>query len=100
MTPIDLLINPHSILQSTLPAEGGPPGVSALSGMGLAIQERHIIALDTPANLSAQYQPRETLDLAQPSADPRTDQYPMSCTGHRLSGPCRPVRRVRRALGP
>lgn len=63
MTPIDLLINPHSILQSTLPAEGGPPGVSALSGMGLAIQERHIIALDTPANLSAQYQPRETLDL-------------------------------------
>lgn len=63
MTPIDLLIKPHSILQSTLPVAGGPANVSALSGMGLAIRERHIVAIDTPANLSAQYQPSETLDL-------------------------------------
>lgn len=63
MTPIDLLIKPHSILQCTLPPAGGPPDVSALSGMGLAVQERHIIAIDTPANLNAHYQPSETLDL-------------------------------------
>jgi 5-methylthioadenosine/S-adenosylhomocysteine deaminase len=63
MTPIDLLIKPHSILQSALTSNGAPPDISALSGMGIAIQERHIVAIDTPARLSAQYQANQTLDL-------------------------------------
>jgi predicted amidohydrolase YtcJ len=63
MTPIDLLIKPHSILHSALTSNGAPPDISALSGMGIAIQERHIVAIDTPARLSAQYQANQTLDL-------------------------------------
>ena len=31
--------------------------------MGLAMRERHIVAIDTPEKLSAQYQAHEILDL-------------------------------------
>ena len=63
MTPIDSLIKPHSILQSALPSAVDPAKVSALAGMALAIKERHIVAVDTAANLNAKYQASETLDL-------------------------------------
>ena len=63
MTPIDLLIKPHSILQTEPPRDGRALAVSADCGMGLAMHERHIVAIDTPEKLSAQYQAREILDL-------------------------------------
>ena len=63
MTPIDLLIKPHSLLQSAPSREAGAVEVHALSGMGLAMHERHIVAIGTIEHLSAQYQARETLDL-------------------------------------
>lgn len=63
MNPIDQLIYPRYLLQFEQAEPGSKPQVQAQPNLGVAIHGRNIVAIDSRAALSDQYQPSTTLEL-------------------------------------
>lgn len=59
MTPIDLMIHPGILLQSTTSGAA----IETQPDLALAINDRRIIAVAPPQTLAAQYQPHQTITL-------------------------------------
>ena len=63
MTPIDLLIKPHSVLQFDASKDSAKPILRTEHDWALGIKDRHIVALGPYAEVASAHQAGDTLEL-------------------------------------